>query len=471
MTAGARSTSDGLPLGGPSSHLPLLLGGAALATGSAFAAAALGPVALALPVAGAVAYLLLRYPLALYVAFLYIGLFKGQGVIERLPVDATLILGLLLGCVCLHRLLQNRVRLPPMLLSVPVVLIATLMAVSLLWTPEYAYGSDKTMKFATLTALATFAPFFLIEGRADLRRFLTLLAAIGVIGAFIVYVLGTTNGQDEGRLEFSGAANTIFTSRFLLTGAFVLLLAPALRLWKTWRPGIVVVGLAVIAVAVSIGSRGPVVAFVLAMACTILAISLREPGRIMPVLLLVAAGIAVLPLIPLPETSEERLNGLVENPQGTFNEDLRSRLYSKGVDLAEENSVRGIGAGGFFLYSYVVTNREERYPHNVFLEIAAELGIFPALLLAISIVVMLALLYRNAWIAGGDDRTISYLIAGVFLLNLFAAQFSGDFNDNKTFWALLGLGWLVARYGVDGRTVQGSGREVKESNQAAITNP
>lgn len=437
------------------SRLGMALAGGAATVLAALAAAGLGPLALGIPIAGAIVYLLVRYPLVLYVAFLYIGLFKGQGVIERLPVDATLLLGLLLGTVCLQRLLAGRVRLPPMMLVLPVVLIATLMAISLVWTPEYGYGSEKTLKFATLTALGAFAPFFLIEGRKDVRRLLALLGVIGVIGAIVVFALGTTSGQDQGRLEFSGAANTIFTSRFLLTGAFILLLAPLFGLWKRWRGAIVLTGIVVTAVAASIGSRGPVVAFGLALLCTVAAVVLREPRRILPVLLLVMAGIAVLPFISLPETSSERLGNLIHNPSGTFEQDLRSRLYEKGIELAEENPMRGIGAGGFFNYSYVVTNREERYPHNVFIETAAELGVIPAVLLVASVLALIGALYQRAWTAEGEDRTTIYLLAGVFLLNLFAAQFSGDFNDNKTFWAMLGVGWLVARYGLGGESDSG----------------
>jgi O-antigen ligase len=202
----------------------------------------------------------------------------------------------------------------------------------------------------------------------------------------------------------------------------------------------------------------------LALVCTIAAVVLREPRRVIPVLVLVVAGIAALPFISLPETSSERLTGLVREPEQTFSKDLRSRLYSKGIELAEENPARGIGAGGFFIYSYVVTNREERYPHNIFIEAAAELGIAPMLLLAASVLALLLLLYRRAWSSGGDDRSAVYLIAGVFLLNLFAAQFSGDFNDNRTFWAMLGVGWLVARFGVVGAR---EGEEAQGSSPAA----
>jgi O-antigen ligase len=415
---------------------------------AAGATVVLGPLALALPLAGGAAYLLVRYPLVLYVAFLYIGLFKGRGAIDGLPVDVTLLLAALLTGVCLMRLIEGRFRLPPLMLAVPYVVIATVMAISLIWTPELAYGTDKTLKFASLTALATFAPFFLVDGRAALRQLLLLLGGMGVVGALIVLGLGSTSGDEGGRLVFNEAADTIFTSRFLLTGAFVLLLGSALRLWQRQRLLIAAVGLAVVVVAASIGSRGPLVGFVLALACTIVAIVLREPRRVLPVLVAIGLGVALLPFVSLPETSSERIGGLVENPSGAFNEDLRSRLYEKGVELAQENPVRGIGAGGFFIYSYVVTNREERYPHNIFLETAAEIGLLPTLLLAASILAMLTILFRRAWAADGEDRTLVYLLAGVFLLNFFAAQFSGDFNDNKTFWAMLGLGWLVATYGL-----------------------
>src|SRR3954454_7705267 len=119
MTARAQTFSPDA-VGAPDTRSGVILLGGGLAVVSALAASVLGPAALALPFAGLIVYLLLRYPLTLYVAFLYIGLFKGQGVLERLPVDSSLILGLLLGGVCLYRLAHNRFRLPPMLLALPV---------------------------------------------------------------------------------------------------------------------------------------------------------------------------------------------------------------------------------------------------------------------------------------------------------------------------------------------------------------
>jgi O-antigen ligase len=434
--------------GGPdrsTASVILLGGGAALFAG--VLAALYGPAALGVPILAAIGVLLLRHPLVLFVVFGHIGLFKEQPVIDTLPFDATVALGILLAAVCVQRILAGRATAPPLMFLVAYLAIAIMLVVSLNWTPEHDYGVSKTSRFLTLTAIGAFAPFCILESRDDLLRLLRVFAGCALVGGLLVAVFGST--QSENRLEFGGAANTIFTSRFLLSGALVLILGAMLRVFPRHRLALALLGLGLVAVAAGIGSRGPIVGLALALVCTITAVVLRQPARVLPVLAVVAAGIAIFPLISLPETSAERLRGLAQDPVATLNEDLRSRLYTKAIELTEEYPERGIGAGGFFLYSYVLTNREERYPHNVFLEASSELGLGPAILLALSVVFMLIGLYRRAWSAGSErDRNIVYLIGGLFLLNFFAAQFSGDFNDNRTFWALLGVGWYVAARGV-----------------------
>lgn len=434
--------------GGPdrSTASVILLGGA-VATLAALLAVMLGPSALGVPVLAAIAVLLMRHPLVLFVVFGHIGLFKEQPVIDALPFDATVALAILLALVCAQRVLSRRATAPPFMFLLPFLLIAILLAISLNWTPVYDYGLSKTLRFVTLTAIGAFAPFCLLESRDDLIRLLKVFAGCALAGGLLVAVFGST--QAESRLEFGGAANTIFTSRFLLSGALVLILGAVLRVFPRHRVPLALLGLGLVGLAAGIGSRGPIVGLLLALVCTLAAVVLRQPARVLPVLAIVAAGIAVLPFISLPVTSAKRLEGLATNPVATLNEDLRSRLYDKAIELSQEYPQRGIGAGGFFLYSYVLTNREERYPHNVFLEASSELGVAPAVLLAISVVLMLMGLYRRAWGASSEsDRNLVYVIGGLFLLNFFAAQFSGDFNDNRTFWALLGVGWFVAARGV-----------------------
>ena len=429
------------------SDVPTILLGAGAAALSALLVVVLGPVALAVPVVAGIVVLLARYPIVLFVVFLHIGLYKDLAIVKAFPVDATVALALLLAFVCAERVLSGRATRPPLMFALPVLVIAIMLALSLFWTPVPDYGLEKTLRFVTLTAIGAAAPFCLLETRKDFMRLLWTIAGCALVGGMLVLGFGSTAGVD--RLEFGGAANTIFTSRFLLSGAFILILAPMLGVFRSHRLLLVMLGLGLVATAASIGSRGPVVGLALALACTIAVAVLRQPRRVLPVIAVAAAGLVFLPFITLPTTSAERLSTFAQNPVAALEADGRSRLYGKAVELSNEHPLLGFGAGGFFLFSYVLTDREERYPHNIFLEASSEIGLIPALLLAASVGLMLVGAYRRALVTGSDaDRNLIYVVAGVFLLNFFAAQFSGDFNDNRTFWALLGVGWLIAARGI-----------------------
>ena len=64
--------------------------------------------------------------------------------------------------------------------------------------------------------------------------------------------------------------------------------------------------------------------------------------------------------------------------------------------------------------------------------------------------VFVALLPR-AWIAAGPmEHSLMQIVVGLLLFNLIAAQFTGDYNDNRTFWASFGLAWLVAHHRLAG---------------------
>jgi O-antigen ligase len=398
----------------------------------------------------AVGAALLREPLVLYVAFLYVGVFKDEPFVEALPLDVTVLLGCLLALVLLWRVLQRRVLRPPAVFVGFMGLLALSMALALQWSPDQEYGLDKLLKFVTLTLLAAFAPFFLIRDRDDLRKLLAVIGLAALAGGLFAITVGTTaeTEQTGDRLVVGEATNTIYTSRFLITGALILALAPALKIWTKGRVVAPLAGAGLVIIALGIGSRGPIAALVLAAVVTGAAVMLREPRRLLPVMLIAVAGLAAFPFISLPETSRERLVGLTEHPVEVLEEDVRAPLYATAVELIREHPARGIGTGGFAIYSGVLPGDGEKYPHNVFLEAGAELGLVPALALAGCILAVLVALYRRAWEMPDDrDRNAAYLVGGIFLLNLFATQFSGDFNDNRSFWAAFGLAWLVARYG------------------------
>ena len=143
-------------------------------------------------------------------------------------------------------------------------LIGCTLAVSLTWTPMADYGTEKVLKFFSLTAIAALAPFFIIEDRRDLVQLLWATVALAILSAGVALANPGDEAQ-SGRLEFGGNENTIFTSRLLCAGALVLCVAPGLGLPRPLRLLAPVVGVGLAVVASSIGSRGPIVSLALAL--------------------------------------------------------------------------------------------------------------------------------------------------------------------------------------------------------------
>jgi O-antigen ligase len=415
--------------------------GAGAATIAAVSAVTIGPVALALPVALAFGLFLVREPLALLTLYVYVGLFKEQAVVDALPVDATLVLGLMLGGVCFARWAAGRARPIPFGLVAPLAMIAVLLAVSLAWTPSPGYGGEKALKFATLTALAALAPFFLVEDQRDLRRLLAWTLALAGFAAALTLANPPATAD---RLTIGMEGNTIGLAQLLCAGALILLIG---TLTDFFRARALALGssAALIGVAAAIGSRGPLLSLGLALVVTGVVFLTRVPHRTAPVMLVVVAGVALLPFVSLPEGSAERLGRAASHPVTALQEDPRYTSFGQAVDLIEGQPLLGAGAGGFQSVGRLADPPED-YPHNMFLEVWSELGLAAFLVLAGSVVAVLAALWGAVWrLPPGGTFQLLYVFNAIFLFYLFSAQLSGDLIQNRTYWGAFGLAWLIVR--------------------------
>jgi O-antigen ligase len=420
---------------------PLVLGaGAAMV--AAVAAVAVGPAALALPVALALCLFLVREPLALLTLYVYVGLFKEQAIVAALPADATLALGLLLCGVCFVRWAAGRVRPIPFGLAAPVVVLIVLLFASLAWTPSPGYGGEKAVKFATLTLLAALAPFFLVEDERDLRRLLGWTVALAGFAALVT--LASPPAEDD-RLTIGIEGNTIGLSLLLCSAALILLIGTLTDLYPR-RALALGSSAALVGVAAAIGSRGPLLCLGLALAVTGVVFLARVPNRIAPVMLVVVAGVALLPFVSLPAGSAERLGRAASDPVTALREDPRYTSFGQAVDLIEAHPLVGVGAGGFQSVGRL-SDPPEDYPHNMFLEVWSELGLVALLVLAASVMAVLAGLWRAAWqLPAGRTFQLLYVLNGIFLFQLFSAQLTGDLIQNRTYWGAFGLAWLVVSW-------------------------
>jgi O-antigen ligase len=407
---------------------------------AAAATVAVGPIALAIPFLIAFVAFCLREPTALLALYLEIGLFKAQPVVSSLPVDATLALGLLVALVCGVRLVTGRVNTIPYGFALAIAVVSLSLIASLFWTTARAYGTEKTTTYLTVTMLAIGAPFFIFERWEDLRRFFMWTVVI----AIPVAVLALTNpSTDTGRLA---GDNTIGTSRLLCVAALVLLLGALGRSHR--RLPSVLLAATFIAVAAAVGSRGPILSFALALAVTLTAWLLRVPRKAAPVLAIAAACVAVVPFVSLPATSSERISQATRDPLAAFREDDRSFLVRQALHIVDEHPLRGGGVGAFS-----TVNPSAKWPHNMFLELWAELGILALVVVAVASGAALVGLFRLAWLAPqyAIRQDLVYILLAVFTFNLMAVQVSGNINDNRDFWGVLAIASLVVAGGLDRR--------------------
>jgi O-antigen ligase len=415
----------------------LLIGVPLVAAG---AAVAVGPVAIAIPFLVVVVAFFLREPTALLALYLEVGLFKNEAVVSSLPVDATLALGMLVALVCGVRLVAGRVTAPPYGFALTIVVVSLSLLASLAWTSAPAYGSSKVTTFLTVTMLAIGAPFFFFEGWDDLRRFFMWTVVIAVPVAILALAHPST---DTGRLA---GDNTIGTSRLLCVASLILLLGALGR--PRWRIPSAALAATFVAVAVAVGSRGPVVSFALALAVALTAWLLRVPRKAAPVLAVAAVCVAVVPFVSLPATSSERISQAARDPLAAFREDDRSFLVKQGLDLVDANPIRGAGVGAFS-----TVNPTAKWPHNLFIELWAELGLAALVVVAVASGAALVGLFRLAWVAAEEPGRLDlvYILLAVFSFNLMAVQVSGNINDNRDFWGILAITSLVVAGGLDAR--------------------
>jgi O-antigen ligase len=420
--------------------LPLGAAAAAVASG---AAVTLGPVALAIPAGLAACVFLVREPLALLTLYVYVGLFKEQAVVQAIPFDVTLALGLLLAGLCFVRWASGRARPIPVALAAPVAVIGVMLVISLSWTPSPDYGGEKALKFLTLTLLATVAPFFLVEEQHDLRRYLSWTIVLALVAA----VLTLMSPPEGDRLTISSASNTIGVSHLLCTAALILLVGALTDLLAA-RGWAVVAGLGLIVIAAAVGSRGPLLALALALAATGLAWLARVPRKVLPVLVVVGISAALLPLVSLPQGSSQRLAAAARDPVAELRSDARYTTFGQALQLIEQRPLVGVGTGGFQSVGTLGYPPED-YPHNLFLEVWSELGLAAAVVLVASIVAVLVGMWRRAWrLPPGPSRQLVYVIVGLFVFNLLTAQVTGDLNENRTLWGSFGVAWLIVQHGV-----------------------
>ncbi len=403
-------------------------------------------VILIVPIAGIAIALAVRSPAwplgvttgATLVALLAHGHLPQGGTIGA--YTAWLLLGLVVAMVRRDRTLPS-LRLVLDFSAVGTIALAALMLARLPASGDQSYGLEKIELFA----LAAIVPYIVgvVVGfvRRDLelfvRVFVGMVVAAALYNTFLI-VTGAANKQFSDRYSLDATIDVIGLSRTM--GAVSLILLFLMVRAETQRTRLLY-ALALVPVAItflSSGSRGPVIGMVVALPSVLLwrAASPALARRLAAALVAVGAlaVVAVIALVP-PEATQRSLS-IFQTTQET-GDTSRLILWSEAIHAFSSNlthTLVGIGTGG---YAAIATTGAI-YPHNIVLEVGAELGVIGVLALAafvLSVVVRLLRLLGQ----GGETAGWAGLVFTLFVFSLVNAQFSGDVSYNSSLWLWGGI--------------------------------
>jgi O-antigen ligase len=324
---------------------------------------------------------------------------------------------------------------------------------SLLWAEDSAIAVDTVTRYAFNIIL-----FLIVYTAVRNRSAAVWLMASFLLGALISAAYGImspvspSSMDDVSRLSGAGVESNELAA--LLVAALVLATAFA----AGWResPAIrVFAGMTIVfclAGVILSFSRGGLVALGVALLATVV---LGGRWRPYAALLLVAIVTCAAGYVLYVATPEERARvTTVEGGTG------RSDIWEVGRRMFEANPVTGIGAGNFpvssihYLLAPGALQRDEfivdepKVAHNIYLEVAAELGIV-GFLLFMSILgfsLVSSMRAARAFMRQGDERMelISRAVT-VAVIALLAADFFVSDQFSKQLWLLLALGPALLR--------------------------
>lgn len=383
-------------------------------------------------VGGALALLFfLKFPEIAVSLFYVVGFFKGDPRLDATPVDLTVTVAVIMLLAMGLRLFftDATLHLPKdFIFYVP---LLALMFISLTYTPDLAAGVDKTLRFLFLTLMGAISPFLLVDTPQKIRRFMAGLVLGGILMSInSFFMLG---GEDRLTAP-SGETTALGFSAGL---ALVII-------WALWFPRMSLFSrvllypiIAVLMVAL-VGSGGRF-ANVATVICLGLAI-LFYRKLVVDLAIMVGAGIAALPFVRIPAASLDYLASLA-HPHQAFG--TRTDLMEFGLRTFLDHPLFGVGIQG---YRYVTPNPlTYNFPHNLLLELGAELGIFAVIAFLALAVCSYRAMFRVMRESYSGNITLYRTVFLILILTCMDASVSGEMNNDRLLFFMLSMPFVLER--------------------------
>ncbi|GAA8846854.1 hypothetical protein DUHN55_21470 [Helicobacter pylori] len=282
--------------------------------------------------------------------------------------------------------------------------------------PLTEYGTDKQFKLVTSTLLSA-----LCAGVIFSFDRLRMLGCVWVLMCTALAVLTATSGEafSAGRASVFDN-NPIWLARAFASATLFAIALPAMGAHRMWRIAAIplLVGL------VLTGSRGPAVGLAAALAVLLIHSAPRLIGT------LVGVGAAYGAFTIVPALSNTRIGQTIADPGTDGGNASRTDMWQSAWRIWREHP-SGVGIGNWSSYSGI---EPFSWPHNIWLEVAAELGTAGILALILAV----GFTFRGLVLRMKVRR--EYRLATALLTSeAVAVSLSGDLSA-RTFFFLLFLG-------------------------------
>lgn len=326
------------------------------------------------------------------------------------------------------------------------ILLSMFILLSLLYSSSYLYALDKTIRFMSFTAWAFIGPFFMFKEKQDIEKFIFYSVLISAImSCYAVVGLKSSLGNAYVGFISVNGGNYLSLGRVSAMGILLILLFYIISNQNLIIKIIAFIGMLLNLVALfASGSRMPLVALVGMLVYMVISsikinkkIHIRKGFSLFFVVILLSGFIlGVLAKNGVFDTMIYRFEVLLTDSGGGDSAEGRTDRYGDAFKLFAENPILGDGIGGFG-YNYNDTDIRG-YPHNIFLEIIAELGL-------VGLVIFLLLMFRCIipyFYRVNKEDNLSYSIFIVFLFYFLNANISGDLNDNRVMFCFMSLSYI-----------------------------
>ncbi|MFA5498529.1 MAG: O-antigen ligase family protein [Candidatus Cloacimonadia bacterium] len=305
-------------------------------------------------------------------------------------------------------------------------------------TSERIYAAEK-FKYFINNIILFYVPILLVKKERDFEEVIKGVAVFGLFftGYALLSHLGFEQfyGNSVANRFSTLDVNPIWVGRYL-TYSILAELYFLLKLARNASENIGKIALLVVLIIFQLyfsfltASRGPLLALILGIVVTILvAIRFRITHLIISALIILIIFFAVLYFIP--SEIEERL--LSQDQRSMTTSYLRIMANINALEMFWDNKIFGAGLGAFNIY-YL------KYPHNLFTEVMAELGLIGITLFLTTLILAVIYLFR---LSRYPNKLCFYLLIAFFSTALVNINLSGHIGTNYYLFFSLGLIYSV----------------------------